>query len=454
MATEDKKRRKKKAAEPSEDPQIQDPSEELEDPEFAAEASDEAFSLDELDSADEGSSDLDELDSADKGSSDDDEAFSLDESDSIDEVPSDGDQAFSLDELESDDDDSLDDDLVEEGSIDDDSLSDEGEELSLIAVEPSADGKQGLMRWDEALNLEAQVEAILFAAPKPLSASEVSEILEDDDGVQPDPQGIEAIIYNLVKLYRERNGGFRLEHDRGVGYQFRTVPAAAPLMERMFSSRQRALSRAALETLAIIAYRQPVTRADVEFIRGVDAGSIIKNLLERDLILCVGRKEDAGRPMMFGTTAEFLRVFRLPTLNDLPPLSAFQPSPDMMSEALQKLEGQDEEVEVEEFIGDASKDKPEVSEGLENISDLSDFAPEAFGVREDGTKDKADGVRRVGGSFDKEGFSSDDGDESTEVAFPDGDSFEAGSGENVDRGPDQHKRQDRPRTREEDQSGE
>lgn len=338
--------------------------------------------------------------------------------------------------------------LIEESIADDEAP----EELSLVAVEP-LEAKQGLMRWDEALNLEAQVEAILFAAPKPLSASEVCEILEDDDGIQPDPQAIEAIIYNLVKLYRERNGGFRLEHDRGVGYQFRTVPAAAPLMERMFSSRQRALSRAALETLAIIAYRQPVTRADVEFIRGVDAGSIIKNLLERDLILCVGRKEDAGRPMMFGTTAEFLRVFRLQTLSDLPPLSAFQPSPDMMSEALQKLEGQDEAVEVEEFIGDASKDKPEVSEGLENISELSDIPSEAFQVREDVPEDKTNSMRRVGGSFDKEGFSSDDGDEGTEVAFPDGDSFTTGSGEDAGRGSDRDKRQDRPRTRDEDQSG-
>jgi segregation and condensation protein B len=140
-----------------------------------------------------------------------------------------------------------------------------------------------------------------------------------------------------VSQYRERGGGFRLENLRKHGYQFRTVQAASPLMARMFASRPRPLSRAALETLAIIAYRQPVTRADVEFIRGVDSGSIIKNLLDRELVACVGRREDAGRPMLFGTSAEFLKVFNLQSLDELPPLSSFQPAQDVIREAKSRL---------------------------------------------------------------------------------------------------------------------
>jgi segregation and condensation protein B len=127
-------------------------------------------------------------------------------------------------------------------------------------------------------------------------------------------------------------------------------------MERMFASRPRPISRAALETLAIIAYRQPVTRAEVEFIRGVDAGSIFKTLLERDLIKCTGRKEIVGRPMLFGTTDNFLTVFNLSSIKDLPPLESFQPSREMVQGAMEKLEGQqDELVDVEEYIADNTR---------------------------------------------------------------------------------------------------
>ncbi|MBC7530269.1 MAG: SMC-Scp complex subunit ScpB [Oligoflexus sp.] len=316
------------------------------------------------------------------------------------------------------------------------------------SIEPEivTDDKQGLMRWDEAINLEAQVEAVLFAAPKPISISEIAETLADDDGMEPDHSVIDQIVQQLLRLYKERSGGFRLEYDKGTGYQFRTVPAAAPIMERMFSSRQRPLSRAAHETLAIIAYRQPCTRADIEFIRGVDAGSIIRNLLERDLVACVGRKEDSGRPMLFGTTAEFLRVFRVTSLNDLPPLSAFQPASEAMIDAFNKIERPDHDIDVEDFIGDDSQEQPEISAGLS-----SDFAKSdgVFEVREDGSESSAPTdakVRRSGGIFDNEGFLSD-GYENTEVALPTRDSIPERSGEDASRGTDQHQRQSGTRTR-------
>ncbi len=309
-------------------------------------------------------------------------------------------------------------------------------------IEPEivTDERQGLMRWDEAINLEAQVEAILFATPKPIAISEIAQTLADDDGDGPEAGVIDAIVQQLLRLYKERNGGFRLEYDKGAGYQFRTVPAAAPIMEKMFSSRQRPLSRAAHETLAIIAYRQPCTRADIEFIRGVDAGSIIKNLLERDLVACVGRKEDSGRPMLFGTTTEFMRVFRIQSLNDLPPLSAFQPASAAILDAFQKIEQPDYDIDVEDFIGDDGRTRPQVSTDLS-----SDFAKSGgvFEVRGDGSESiaqSASKVRRSGGIFDNEGFPSD-GHENTEVAFPVGDSLAERSGEDASRGPDQHQRQ-------------
>lgn len=228
-------------------------------------------------------------------------------------------------------------------------------DFELEAIDVAPDGQpspartQTMLRFEEALTLEGQIEAVVFAAPRPLSAEEILDIVQIDDGAYT-VRDVEVVLNNLVRLYQERNGGFRLEVLKGA-YQFQSVPAAAPLMERLFASRPRPISRAALETLAIIAYRQPVTRADVEYIRGVDAGSIIKNLLERNLITCVGRKEDSGRPMLFGTTPYFLEVFRLNTLKDLPPLTAFQPAPETVSEAAQKLAG-DDEVDVAGFIDD------------------------------------------------------------------------------------------------------
>lgn len=319
--------------------------------------------------------------------------------------------------------------------------------------------RDGLMRWDEALTLEGQVEAILFAAPKPLSVQDVFEILQDEDG-GPESGEIEGVIQNLLRLYRERNGGFRLEHEKGVGYQFRTVPAAAPLMERMFSARQRPLSRAALETLSIIAYRQPVTRADIEAIRGVDAGSIIKNLLDRELITCVGRKEDSGRPMMFGTSPEFLRVFRINSLDDLPPLSAFQPAPETMDEAESRLDI-GEEVDVSEFMNDPDLPAPYMSEGLGKAVSTGDFAAMSrdFQVREqlelegDAQPTATAEQPRAGARYDARGFEDDEPgqvDKDTEVAFPARIGLAPRGGEDADGGEDLDQRQDRERTRDED----
>lgn len=330
------------------------------------------------------------------------------------------------------------------------------EELKLIPSPPQdlslqaeSEDRQGLMRWDEAINLEAQIEAIIFAAPKPISVSEISELLADDDGIEPDHGVVDNHIQQLQRLYKERNGGFRLEYDKGAGFQFRTVPAAAPLMERMFSSRQRPLSRAAHETLAIIAYRQPCTRADIEFIRGVDAGSIIKNLLERDLVTCVGRKEDSGRPMLFGTTSEFLRVFRIQSLNDLPPLSAFQPASEAMIAAFQKIESPEDTIDVEGFIGDEERDPIDVTQ-----HQLAEFAASEAGidVREDAleTASQPAQIRRAGASYDDEGYSRDDGLENTEVAIEPGPSITPGSGEDASRGPDSDQRQSGEGTRDED----
>ena len=229
-------------------------------------------------------------------------------------------------------------------------------------------------RVETGLELKAEVEAIIFASQKPMRSVDILDLLADPDGAV---EAIDSILETLAAEYEERGGGFRLVWLKGMGYQFQSVAEAGPLMERLFASRPRPISRAALETLSVIAYRQPATRATIEFIRGVDSGSIVKNLLERGLIKCTGRKEDApGRPMVFGTTDEFLRIFGITSVKDLPPLQSFQPDSEAMKEALEELEkvenGEAEGVDVENFVGDEEREV-EVGAGvLLNDSEAAD----------------------------------------------------------------------------------
>lgn len=202
--------------------------------------------------------------------------------------------------------------------------------------------------YAEGANLRSQVEAMIFASKDPLSASEISLIL----GERTYRKAVQKALDELVEAYRKRHergeGGFFLREVAG-GYQFQTVPECQDIMRRMFHLRPRPLSRAAQETLAIVAYREPVTRADIEYIRGLNAGSIIKNLLEKGLIQAVGRKEDSGRPLLFATTSKFLRMFGLTSLSDLPPLDSFQPSHEDVSLA-------------EKYLGEA-EDSPSMPAG-------------------------------------------------------------------------------------------
>ena len=125
-------------------------------------------------------------------------------------------------------------------------------------------------------------------------------------------------VDTLNRQYADGNRAFRIESLAG-GRQMLTIAAYGPVLMRMKGARaQTRLSQAALETLAIIAYRQPMLRAQLEAIRGVACGEILKSLMERRLVKIVGRAEEVGRPMLYGTTPEFLRVFGIATLSDLP----------------------------------------------------------------------------------------------------------------------------------------
>ena len=161
-------------------------------------------------------------------------------------------------------------------------------------------------------DLKHMVESLLFVAEEPLTVDKIRKVLTDTE-----PGSIRDVLNTLFDEYRERAGGFYLAAVAG-GYQFRTRPEYNTVIRRMLKPNAPRLSKAALETLAIVAYKQPVIRSDVEHIRGVDAGGVLRLLLERKLIRILGRKEIPGRPLIYATTKLFLEIFDLKDLKDLP----------------------------------------------------------------------------------------------------------------------------------------
>ncbi len=175
-------------------------------------------------------------------------------------------------------------------------------------------------------NLRQVIEAFIFAAEAPLSLDRLSVLTE-----QPRVQ-VKQVVESLLADYPAHQRGFYLAEVAG-GYQFRTVSEMGPWLKRLAKDRATRFSRAALETLAIIAYRQPVTRAEVEFLRGVDSGGVMKTLLDKNLLRILGKKDVPGRPLMYGTSRRFLELFGLRDLKDLPTLKEFSALDPELAEA-------------------------------------------------------------------------------------------------------------------------
>jgi segregation and condensation protein B len=160
------------------------------------------------------------------------------------------------------------------------------------------------------------IEAMIFAADGPLQDERMAQALD-----LPVSE-IRAAITALEADYATHPRGFFLQQVAG-GYQLRTRPEYAEALRKLGRSRPFRFSRPALETLAIIAYRQPVTRAEIEYLRGVDSGSVLKTLLEKHLVRILGKKDVAGKPLIYGTSQDFLELFGLADLSSLPTLSEF-----------------------------------------------------------------------------------------------------------------------------------
>ncbi len=165
---------------------------------------------------------------------------------------------------------------------------------------------------------DTRIEAIVFSSNRPVSAARIAEVLPAAEGRAVTPSEIDDAIGRLNAIYAHTGRSFRIERVAG-GYRVMTRPELADVLAAFHRAQASGrLSRAAIETLAIIAYQQPVTRARLEAIRGVGCGEVLRSLLERRLIAVTGRAEELGRPMLYGTTKHFLDTFGLNSIKELP----------------------------------------------------------------------------------------------------------------------------------------
>lgn len=167
-------------------------------------------------------------------------------------------------------------------------------------------------------NIKNIIESLLFVADAPLSIDRLKHIVGEADGRE-----IRAALQALSDEYDARGGGFFLS-EVGGGYQIRTRAAYHEWIKRLIRPNPMRLSQPAMETLAIIAYKQPIIRADIEHLRGVDCGGVLRMLMEKKLVRVLGRKEIPGRPLIYATTRQFLEMFDLKDLNALPTASEIE----------------------------------------------------------------------------------------------------------------------------------
>lgn len=173
----------------------------------------------------------------------------------------------------------------------------------------------------EREEIRSIIESLLFVADGPQSLQRFAEVLE---GV--DRETIQSVVNELRTELETQNRGIRLVEVAG-GYQLRTPKSNADWVKKFLGGRPSRMGKATLETLAIIAYRQPITRAEIEAIRGVDVDGVVTTLMERNLIRAVARKDVPGRPFLYGTTPEFLQLFNLKDLSQLPTLKEMDEIP-------------------------------------------------------------------------------------------------------------------------------
>jgi segregation and condensation protein B len=251
------------------------------------------------------------------------------------------------------------------------------------------DKLQGAARRLSEARARTVVETLLFLAERPLTVDE----LRAATGLEP--ARIERALDQLSGHHRDGISGIVL-HEVAGGWQLRTSPDNADFARRFLRVKPQRLTRAALETLAIVAYRQPVTRPEVEEIRGVDCGAVLKALLERRLVKILGKKEEPGRPILYGTTREFLEFFSLKDLASLPTLREFhelseehrdivekapEPEPEPISGIVDQLRDERLRAELEAKRAEGDQALAELEQAMAQADEKARTAEAALGEK-------------------------------------------------------------------------
>ncbi len=253
---------------------------------------------------------------------------------------------------------------------------------------------------------EAIVEAVLFTSDTPLPPAKIAAATELP------PRRIKKAVTELNKRYAKGGHAFRIEDIAG-GYQMMTLPEFHDVLRRLLNVKKDSrLSQAAMETLAIVAYRQPILRADIEAIRGVASGEVLRGLLERQLVKIVGRAEVIGRPMLYGTSKRFLEIFGLASLDDLPRVEELRSGAEKSSAspaviAEESITSKDEQVVSSDSSTEAnpmSKKKPD-DDFIPDPDEVEEEEEEFLDDEEDEEFDDDDE------EFDDEEFDDDDDEE-------------------------------------------
>ncbi len=275
--------------------------------------------------------------------------------------------------------------VVQDQDVADDVANETAGETAALAteVDPIADDVEPLAgdvpaETDE--RLIGILESVLFACGEPITLARLSEVIAG-----PSKPELRAALTALGDRAEREQRGLRLIEVAG-GYQFRTAPEHAEWVRRLFQQRPWRLTRATLETLAIIAYKQPITRAEIESIRGVDVDSVLASLLARKLVKIVGRKEVIGRPLLYGTARQFLEVFGLRDLAALPGLAEVASAMPETVEAGAASSGE------ESWSGDDRPDEGRTP--TEAVGGLGDLLPASSG--DDDRERPSDGERHDG----------------------------------------------------------
>lgn len=215
----------------------------------------------------------------------------------------------------------------------------------------------------EIEKLQSAVESILFTSESPVTLARLREVFEE---IKPSEQELKHSLEQTHQKYQDPSYGFEIRQSKG-GYHFCTKPQNAEWVRKFLASRPFRLSHSALETLSVIAYRQPITRAEIDSVRGMDSSHLLRTLMERGIVKMAGKAEVPGRPVIYATTPKFLELVGLNSLSDLPPLTELHELKGDTEEPKESLEESLDRVMGEPLIGEpiSREDKR-----LEEIEDL------------------------------------------------------------------------------------